>query len=89
MGYHLHRLEDFFFHNLVLNILPFCTLCFYPLRKPSLATEPQTARDEMMKHHQGGKGVNAVDQLRAMAGLYNSVEIDMSYRYVFRIAPTS
>jgi sodium/potassium-transporting ATPase subunit alpha len=38
----------------------------------------QTARDEMIKHHQEGKGVNAVDQLRAIAGLCNSGEFDMS-----------
>jgi sodium/potassium-transporting ATPase subunit alpha len=40
--------------------------------------DPQTARDEMMKRHQEGKGVNAVDQLRAIAGLCNSGEFDMS-----------
>lgn len=40
--------------------------------------DPQTARDEMIKHHQDGKGVNAVDQLRAIAGLCNSGEFDMS-----------
>ena len=40
--------------------------------------DPQTARDKIMKHHQEGKGVNAVDQLRAIAGLCNSGEFDVS-----------
>lgn len=40
--------------------------------------DPQTARDEMMRHHQEGQGVNAIDQLRAIAGLCNSGEFDMS-----------
>lgn len=40
--------------------------------------DPQTARDEMIRHHQEGKGVNAVDQMRAIAGLCNSGEFDMA-----------
>lgn len=38
--------------------------------------DSQTARDEMIRHHQEGKGVNPVDQLRAIAGLCNSGEFD-------------
>jgi sodium/potassium-transporting ATPase subunit alpha len=40
--------------------------------------DAQTARDEMMRHHQEGKGANPVDQLRAIAGLCNSGEFDMA-----------
>jgi sodium/potassium-transporting ATPase subunit alpha len=40
--------------------------------------DAQSARDEMMRRHQEGKGVNAVDQLRAVAGLCNSGEFDMA-----------
>lgn len=40
--------------------------------------DAQSVRDEMMRHHQEGKGVNAVDQLRAIAGLCNSGEFDMA-----------
>lgn len=38
----------------------------------------QEARDEMVKHHQEGKSVNHVDQLRAIAGLCNAGEFDVS-----------
>ena len=40
--------------------------------------DPQSARDEMMRHRQEGKGVNAVDQLRAVAGLCNAGEFDVA-----------
>jgi sodium/potassium-transporting ATPase subunit alpha len=51
----------------------------------SIAThnmDPQSARDEMMRHHQEGKGVNAIDQLRAVAGLCNSGEFDMATEHL-------
>jgi sodium/potassium-transporting ATPase subunit alpha len=38
--------------------------------------DAQSTRDEMMRHHQDGKGVNAVDQLRTVAGLCNAGEFD-------------
>jgi sodium/potassium-transporting ATPase subunit alpha len=37
---------------------------------------PEAARDEMTKRRLEGEGVNAVDQLRAIAGLCNSGEFD-------------
>jgi sodium/potassium-transporting ATPase subunit alpha len=39
---------------------------------------PEQARDEMMKHRNEGTGINAVSQLRAIAGLCNSGEFDVS-----------
>ncbi|TVY71246.1 Sodium/potassium-transporting ATPase subunit alpha-A [Lachnellula suecica] len=38
--------------------------------------DPQGTRDEMMQRRSEGGGVNAVDQLRAIAGLCNSGEFD-------------
>ncbi|TVY58422.1 Sodium/potassium-transporting ATPase subunit alpha [Lachnellula cervina] len=38
--------------------------------------DPQCTRDEMMHRRSEGKGFNAVDQLRAIAGLCNSGEFD-------------
>lgn len=38
----------------------------------------EAARDEMTKRHHEGDGVNAVDQLRAIAGLCNSGEFDVA-----------
>ncbi len=37
---------------------------------------PETARDEMTLRHNEGKGWNAIDQLRAVAGLCNAGEFD-------------
>ncbi len=37
---------------------------------------PESARDEMMHLRKGGQGNNAVDQLRAIAGLCNSGDFD-------------
>jgi len=37
---------------------------------------PEAARDEMMQRRNEGNGVNAVDQLRSIAGLCNSGEFD-------------
>jgi sodium/potassium-transporting ATPase subunit alpha len=39
---------------------------------------PEKTRDEMMHHRNEGKGFNAVDQLRLIAGLCNSGEFDAS-----------
>lgn len=39
---------------------------------------PEEARDEMMKHRNEGTGLNAVSQLRTIAGLCNSGEFDAS-----------
>ncbi|KAH8589244.1 hypothetical protein B0O99DRAFT_692649 [Bisporella sp. PMI_857] len=41
-----------------------------------ISMSPEAARDEMMKRRNEGKGVNAVDQLRTIAGLCNSGEFD-------------
>lgn len=40
--------------------------------------DAQTIRDEMIRHYQDGKGVNPVDQLRAILGLCNSGEFDVT-----------
>jgi sodium/potassium-transporting ATPase subunit alpha len=40
--------------------------------------DPQATRDEMMQRRNEGKGFNAVDQLRLIAGLCNSGEFDAS-----------
>jgi sodium/potassium-transporting ATPase subunit alpha len=37
---------------------------------------PELARDEMVQRRQAGEGVNAVEQLRTVAGLCNSGEFD-------------
>jgi sodium/potassium-transporting ATPase subunit alpha len=37
---------------------------------------PETTRDEMIRHRSEGKGQNAVEQLRAIAGLCNSGDFD-------------
>ena len=39
---------------------------------------PEEARDEMMKRRNEGTGINAVSQLRTIAGLCNSGEFDVS-----------
>jgi sodium/potassium-transporting ATPase subunit alpha len=44
--------------------------------------DAQSARDEMMRRHQEGKGVNAVDQLRAVAGLCNSEQLPLHERRI-------
>jgi sodium/potassium-transporting ATPase subunit alpha len=38
--------------------------------------DPQAARDEMTRRKQEGKGINAVEQLRAVAALCNAGEFD-------------
>jgi sodium/potassium-transporting ATPase subunit alpha len=43
---------------------------------------PESARDEMIKHRHEGNGVNAVDQLRAIAGLCNSGEFDAASQHL-------
>jgi sodium/potassium-transporting ATPase subunit alpha len=40
--------------------------------------DAQMTRDEMVKHHQEDRGVNAVDQMRAIGGLCNSGEFDVT-----------
>ena len=40
--------------------------------------DAQMTRDEMVKHHQEDRGVNAIDQMRAIAGLCNSGEFDVT-----------
>jgi sodium/potassium-transporting ATPase subunit alpha len=43
---------------------------------------PESARDEMIKRRHEGNGVNAVDQLRAIAGLCNSGEFDAASQHL-------
>jgi sodium/potassium-transporting ATPase subunit alpha len=43
---------------------------------------PGEARDEMMKHRNEGTGINAVSQLRTIAGLCNSGEFDASTEHL-------
>ena len=44
--------------------------------------DPQCTRDEMMHRRSEGKGFNAVDQLRAVAGLCNSGEFDAATNHL-------
>lgn len=43
---------------------------------------PEEARDEMMRRRNEGNGINAVSQLRAIAGLCNSGEFDVSTEHL-------
>jgi sodium/potassium-transporting ATPase subunit alpha len=43
---------------------------------------PEKTRDEMMQRRNDGKGFNAVDQLRLIAGLCNSGEFDASTNHL-------
>ncbi|CAG8960687.1 hypothetical protein HYFRA_00013455 [Hymenoscyphus fraxineus] len=44
--------------------------------------DPQSAHDEMLQRHKEGGGINFVDQLRAIAGLCNSAEFDVSTNHL-------
>lgn len=44
--------------------------------------DPQCTRDEMMHRRTEGRGFNAVDQLRAIAGLCNSGEFDAATNHL-------